>query len=77
MKGCGFQEKTDLCYRRYRDLALSGIAFPVSVGKRFQIVGARECAVSSTGEPGNSSLVEERSWVWVEIQEKVRVAAQI
>ncbi len=79
MKGCGFQEKTDLCYRRYRDLALSGIAFPVSVGHRLQIVGVRECAVSRTGEPGNSWLVEEISGklVWVEIQEKVRVAAQI
>ena len=57
---------------------LTQIAFLVGVGERFQLVGIQRCAFSRNEEPGNSSLVEEmRSWVWVEIQEKVRVAAQI
>jgi hypothetical protein len=58
---------------------LAGIDFPVAVGQRLEIVGVQGCAVSKNAAPQNSSLVEEISGnlVWVEIQGKVRVAAQI
>jgi len=54
-------------------------AFLVSVGQPLEIVGVRVSAVSRNAAPGNSWLVEEISGklIWVEIQEKVRVAAQI
>ena len=53
--------------------------FPAAVARRLQIVGVQKYAVSRTLAPLNSSLVEEisGSWVWVEFQGKVRVAARI
>jgi len=53
--------------------------FPAAVARRLQIVGVQTYVVSRTLAPRNSSLVEEisGSWVGVEIQGKVRVAARI
>ncbi len=79
MRDYAIAGQTGLYRWSHRDCVLAGIDFPVAVGQRLEIVGFQGCAVSKNAAPQNSSLVEEisGSWVWVEIQGKVRVAARI
>jgi len=59
MKGCVVLEPRGLYYPGHRDWVLTRIRFSVAPRERFQIAGARGCAISSTLAPGNSLLVEE------------------
>lgn len=79
MRDCAIAGQRGLCYWGHRDWELARIVFPVAVARRLQIVDVQKYAVSRTLAPLNSSLVEgiSGSWVWVEIQGKVRVAARI